>query len=167
MNFKIGDLVVYPSHGIGKIIDITEEEIMNTKTKVYRINFIKKQFIISIPISSAKNVGLRELSSKKKIEEILSSFSVPATKKKKIIWSKCSLKYESKINSGDITQIAEIIYDLYSYVKDENCCYSERMLYKNTMNILVDEISSVLEIDTNEAKIKILDSLNKKEEYTD
>ncbi|CAK8162275.1 CarD family transcriptional regulator [Candidatus Xenohaliotis californiensis] len=162
MTFNINDLVVYPSHGIGRIIDIINDNITNVKTTMYKINFEKKQLIISIPINFAESVGMRQLVSKKDVDNILQFLSTNQLKKKKITWSKCAAKYESKLNSGDMYQISEIIKDLYNCITSENCCYSERVVYENAMHCLVDEISCVLDANTNKIKDVILSALDKK-----
>lgn len=161
MDFKIGDIIIYPSHGIGKIIDIIDEKILDVKVKMYKINFQKKQLVLSIPIASP-NIALRNLSSKDVVMEILLSFNSSITKKKRLAWGKCSAEYDKKMSSGDIRQIAEIVRELHNST-NENRCYSERFIYENAMNVLVEEISCVLGIDSEEVRIKILESFKNME----
>ena len=70
---KIGEVVVYPKHGVGEINSISTIEISNIKTKCYIIQMEQAKLLIRVPVDKQREVGLRKISSKKKIEEVFNT----------------------------------------------------------------------------------------------
>ncbi len=153
--FKIGDFVVYPSHGIGKIIAINTIQISNQDKQFYSLNFEKEKLIINIPVDSYQNSGLRQLTSKSQIDEVLIILR-SGVKKLKGMWSRRAQEYEAKINSGNIMQLAEVIRDLTRDIDDNERSYSERVIYETAIYRLATEYGCIFKIDYEDAKNKII-----------
>ena len=111
-DFTTGDHVVYPAHGVGKIIGIETHSIAEHTVTLYAIQFEKERMTLKVPVMKAKQAGLRRLSSKDRIKAALETLKGPS-KIKRIMWSRRAQEYEAKINSGDLFSIAELVRDLH------------------------------------------------------
>ena len=91
--------VIYPSHGVGKIIDIETQEIAGTVLELYVIFFSHEKMTLRVPVSKSKNAGIRKLSS---LDLLKDSFicSSATSKIKRSMWSRRAQEYETKIHSG-------------------------------------------------------------------
>ncbi|MFZ8865169.1 MAG: CarD family transcriptional regulator [Rickettsiales bacterium] len=142
-NFKKGDFVVYPSHGVGKITDLLVQSLAGIDLEFYQINFEKDKMNLSVPVARAAKVGLRRLCSPELIDQALDIVSETAQTSRGIMWSRRAQEYEKKINSGDILAIAEVIRDLHRNVKNPDRSYSERLIYESAYNRFVTEVCHV------------------------
>ncbi len=146
LNFKPGEFIVYPAHGVGKIIDIEEQEIAGMKLELYVIDFEKEKMRLRVPTAKSEQVGMRKLSGKDMIEEVLKVLrSKP--KVKRTMWSRRAQEYEAKINSGDIMFVAEVVRDLYRSDRQPEQSYSERQLYETALDRLAREVAAVRKVD--------------------
>ncbi len=155
VTFKIGDYAVYPSHGIGKIVDIEKTSILDQELKCYLMSFEKERLIIKIPMNSAEKIGLRSLISKDQMSEVFVILR-SGVKKLKGMWSRRAQEYETKINSGDIILLAEVLRDLTRDIEDSERSYSERIIYETAIYRLAGEYSVIFHIPFEEAKDKII-----------
>lgn len=154
VTFKVGDYSVYPSHGIGKIIGIEKTEILGRDLSCYLMYFEKEKLTIKIPMSSADKIGLRHLVSKAQMDEVFVILR-SGVKKLKGMWSRRAQEYETKINSGDITLLAEVLRDLTRDIEDGERSYSERIIYETAIYRLAGEYSAIYGSSFEEAKDKI------------
>lgn len=174
--FKVGDYAVYPSHGIGKIIEIENTSVLGQNFSCYLMSFEREKLIIKIPTHSAEKIGLRHLISKTQMDEVFSILR-SGVKKLKGMWSRRAQEYETKINSGDIILLAEVLRDLTRDIEDGDRSYSERIIYETATLRLASEYSAIYGIDFEDAKEKVVltakDKLNsegkitKKDEFDD
>ena len=111
-DFKIGETVVYPKHGVGEIIDIENMEISSIKTKFYVVKMEQAKLTIRVPLDKQNEVGLRRISSKKIIEEVFNVLKLKP-KIRRIMWSRRAQEYDAKIFSGEPMKIAEVVRDLF------------------------------------------------------
>ena len=146
-NFKKGDFVVYPSHGVGKITDVMSQALGGTNLEFYQISFEKDKMNLSVPVARSSKVGLRRLCSPELVNQSLDIVSETAQASRGIMWSRRAQEYEKKINSGDILAIAEVIRDLHRNVKNPDRSYSERLIYESAYNRFVTEVCLVKNID--------------------
>jgi len=144
--FKKGDFVVYPSHGVGKITEVTAQAVGDLTLEFYQINFEKEKMNLSVPVSRANKIGLRHLCSPELIDQSLDIVSEAAQTSRGIMWSRRAQEYEKKINSGDILAIAEVIRDLHRNVKNPDRSYSERLIYESAYNRFVNEVCHVRKV---------------------
>lgn len=158
---EVGQFVVYPAHGVGLVKAYESHEIAGQVVEMIVVAFDKERLVLRVPVNKIKEVGIRKLSSKKTIKQALDVLKVPI-KKKKLMWSRRAQEYENKINSGDILAIAEVVRALYKDSDKVAQSYSERQIYTEAFNRLLNEFMTVenLEMsDANERLEKLLTSV--------
>ena len=153
--FKVGDKVVYPAHGVGEVIDVETESIAGISIQVYVVSFPHDKMVLRVPVKRAVATGLRALVSKDSVTKIYKVLQGKAAKVTNKMWNRRAQEYESKINSGDITAVAEVIRDLH---KDSGTdrSYSERTIYESAINRLAGELSVLESITIPEAVQKLV-----------
>ncbi len=154
-SFNINNYIVYPSHGVGKIINIDNLTILNQEHNLYIIYFEKEKLTIKIPVEKAEKYGIRHLVSKKEIEDVLAILR-GGVKKIKGMWSRRAQEYEEKINSGNIVLLAEVIRDLTRDILDSDRSFSERLIYETAIFRLASEYAIIFNISVDFAKEKII-----------
>lgn len=150
IGFATGDLVVYPTHGVGKILGIEEQEIAGYTLNVFVVHFDKDRMTLRVPLAKAKVSGLRRLSTRKEMDAALTKLK-GRSRAKRTMWSRRAQEYEQKINSGDPASIAEVVRDLYRNVGQPEQSYSERQIYQAALDRLVREFAAVEKIDEDTA----------------
>ncbi len=161
--FKKGDKVIYPSHGLGVIKDITEQVFGEMSIKFLVVSFDKLRMNLRIPLDKVEVSGLRHITDKKSIDQAIEEIQKPP-KAKKMMWSKKAVVYEEQVNSGDIDSIAQVIRNLHHKTYSENPSYSERNVYENALEKLVDEYAAIYDIPEDDAMEKLEDLLRNAEE---
>ncbi|RZI46905.1 CarD family transcriptional regulator [Candidatus Finniella inopinata] len=152
--FTTGDFVVYPAHGVGKLVGSETHEISGHKLELLVINFDKERMTLRLPSHKAKAAGLRPLSSEDAMQSALHTLTVK-TKQKRAMWSRRAQEYETKINSGDPKSIAEVVRELYRAQSDSDQSYSERQIYQAAMERLARELAAVESIEETAAVVKM------------
>ena len=148
--FKTNEFIVYPSHGVGQIIAIEEQEVAGLKLELFVINFVKDKMTLRVPTAKIASVGMRKLAEAPLVRRALDTLKGRA-RVKRTMWSRRAQEYEAKINSGDIVAIAEVVRDLYRSDTQPEQSYSERQLYEAALDRLSREISAVQRITETEA----------------
>jgi CarD family transcriptional regulator len=146
IGFAEGDYVVYPSHGVGKILGIESQEISGYQLSVFVVHFDKDRMTLRVPVTKAQASGLRRLSTQKEMQLALAKLK-GRSKAKRTMWSRRAQEYEAKINSGDPASIAEVVRDLYRNSSQPDQSYSERQIYQAALDRLVREFAAVEAID--------------------
>ncbi len=159
MSFKVSDTVVYPSHGVGLIVAEEHQVIGGQEMSMYVISFTKEKMTLSVPKAKAIKAGLRHLSSREQLNDVMEVLKGNA-KIAKGMWSKRAQEYEHKINSGSIMWLAEVVRDLYRGPEGNSRSYSERMIYESALERLVHEYAVTMEVEPNSAKEVILSALS-------
>jgi CarD family transcriptional regulator len=139
LKFKVGDKVVYPSHGVGEIIELETQLIAGSEIKLYVISFAQEKMVLRVPITRAESAGLRNLIGQDTVTKIYSVLKGKAKIGNKM-WSRRAQEYETKINSGDVLSIAEVVRDLYKNI-DTDRSYSERNIYEIALSRLAKELA--------------------------
>lgn len=152
--FNTGDFVVYPTHGVGKVLGIEKQEIAGLALKLFVISFEHERMTLRVPVEKAADSGLRKLSSKKVMEGALSTLKGRA-RVKRTMWSRRAQEYEAKINSGDPVSIAEVVRDLHRRADQPDQSFSERQIYEQAMERLASEVAAVEKIDLEKAQTKL------------
>lgn len=158
--FKTGEHIVYPAHGVGRIMAIEEQEIAGFKLELFVVTFVKEKMTLRVPTSKVAAVGMRKLSTGTTIERSLEILTGRA-RIKRTMWSRRAQEYEAKINSGDIIAVAEVVRDLYRSEAQPEQSYSERQLFETALARLVDEVAAVDGSTETEAMKRIETSLSK------
>ena len=144
--FKSGDFVVYPTHGVGRIQKVDEQEVAGLTLELFVIAFEKDKMILRVPTIKAKAVGMRKLSTPDVVATALNTLKGRA-RIKRTMWSRRAQEYEAKINSGDLVSIAEVVRDLHRATGQPEQSYSERQLYEAALARMAREVAAIERID--------------------
>ena len=144
--FKIGELVVYPAHGVGKISNIEEQEIAGVKLELYIVDFEKEKLRLKVPTNRAEQKGMRHLADRTLIEQAMKVIRGRA-RIKRTMWSRRAQEYDAKINSGDVIAVSEVIRDLYRSDRQPEQSYSERQLFEQALARFARELAAVRKVD--------------------
>ncbi len=150
LGFKTGEYIVYPSHGVGQISNIEEQEIAGMSMELLVIAFDQDKLTLRVPVAKIKSVGMRKLANNDVLERALSTIKGRA-RVKRTMWSRRAQEYEAKINSGDLVLISEVVRDLYRSAEQPEQSYSERQLFEQAMDRMSREIATVKKITITEA----------------
>ena len=154
LDFQVGDHVVYPAHGVGRIVSIEEQEVAGLKLEMFVISFEKDKMTLRVPTARATEIGMRGLASPDLVDRALETLKGKA-RVKRAMWSRRAQEYEQKINSGDLLSIAEVVRDLHRSDDQREQSYSERQLYEAALDRLTREVAAVNGIDEGGAQKKV------------
>lgn len=154
VDFAAGDHVVYPTHGVGKILRIERQMIAGFELDLMVVEFERDKMTVRVPLSKVNSVGIRKLSSPQKMRTALDTLKGRA-RIKRAMWSRRAQEYEAKINSGDPVSIAEVVRDLHRNAGQPDQSYSERQIYESALDRLVRELAAVERIDEDSATKKL------------
>ena len=151
--YNVKDYVVYPKHGVGKIISVEKATIGQIEIQFYKIFVEKEKLTLTVPINQQSN--LRDIST---INQINKCISILKTKQKikRTMWSRRAQEYDQKINSGKIYELAEVVKDLNKnkdIIADQS--YSERQLFEKAYERLKSEFEAVLKISPQDVQKKM------------
>jgi len=146
--------VVYPTHGVGKVMGVEMHNIAGHKLQLITIRFEKDRMTLRVPVSKAQNSGLRRLSSRKVMDTALATLK-GRSRIKRTMWSRRAQEYEAKINSGDPVQVAEVVRDLHRNADQPDQSYSERQIYQAALDRLVREFAAIEDIDEEQATLRL------------
>jgi len=152
--YKNRELVVYPSHGVGKVIGVEEQEIGGDVLEVYVVSFEKDKMTLRVPLGKAEVAGMRRLSTRDEMGSVVTTLKSRA-KVKRTMWSRRAQDYQEKLNSGNPVRIAEVLRDLHRAEDQPEQSYSERQLYEAALDRLAREFAAVEKIDQDAAEKQI------------
>lgn len=141
--FKVGDLAVYPAHGVGRIEAIETKVVNGEEHDFYIMKVIENAMVIMIPTWNVDSVGLRDVIQKKDIPKI---FDVMRSRQEQPIdnqtWNRRYREYMEKIKTGSLFEVAEVYRDLSLLKLTKDLSFGERKLYDTAQNLLVKELST-------------------------
>ena len=161
LDFRPNEFVVYPAHGVGKIVSIEEQEVAGLTLELFVISFEKDKMTLRVPTNKATEIGMRSLSSPDVVSKAMTTLKGKA-KVKRAMWSRRAQEYEQKINSGDLISIAEVVRDLHRADDQPDQSYSERQLYEAALERLTREVAAVEKVDEKNAAEKVTQVLGAK-----
>jgi CarD family transcriptional regulator len=148
--FKTGEFIVYPAHGVGQIVAVEEQEVAGFRLELFVITFVKDKMTLRVPTGKVVGVGMRKLAEPEVVKRAL-DILLGRARIKRTMWSRRAQEYETKINSGDLTAIAEVVRDLYRSEAQPEQSYSERQLYEAALDRLAREVAVVQKLSESEA----------------
>ena len=151
--FRVGDLAVYPAHGVGRIEAIEEKVINGEHHDFYILKVIENGMVIMIPTWNVDQVGLRNIVDPDDIPKIYDVLNreLPVTLDKQT-WNRRYKEYMDKIKTGSIYDVAEVFRDLYHLKLTKDLSFGERKLFDTAQILLITELSTSKNVD--EAEIK-------------
>jgi len=144
--FATGDHVVYPTHGVGRIVETETQTIAGQDLHLFVITFEKDRMTLRLPIAKVRTSGLRKLATRKEMLAALTRLK-GRSRARRTMWSRRAQEYEAKINSGDPNSIAEVVRDLYRNAGQPDQSYSERQIYQAALDRLAREFAVIEKID--------------------
>jgi CarD family transcriptional regulator len=139
--FNIGDLAVYPAHGVGIIEKIEAREISGCRQDFYVMRILDNDMIIMIPTNNVDNVGLRDIIDQQEVRElycILKKRDIPIDNQ---TWNRRYREYMEKIKTGSAFEVAEVYRDLLMLKLEKELSFGERKMLDTARSLLVKEIS--------------------------
>lgn len=139
--FKTGDHVVYPGHGVGVITAIDVKDIMGCKQEFYSIEISESsQKKIMIPKDNAEANGLRHIISIDDSQKVLDILQKKDVKIDKQTWNRQHREYMDKIKTGSVYEIAEVLRDLYLLKVDKDLSFSQKNILGKARKLLLREL---------------------------
>ena len=146
--FNVGDLAVYPAHGVGRIDAIETRVVNGEEHDFYIMKVVENGMVIMIPTWNVASVGLRDIIGKKEIPKIM---DVIKSKRELSIdnqtWNRRYREYMDKIKTGSLYEVAEVFRDLSLLKLTKDLSFGERKLYDTAHNLLIKELSMANESD--------------------
>lgn len=139
--FKVGDLAVYPAHGVGVIERIETQEISGCLQDFYVMRILDNDMIIMIPTKNVNNVGLRDIIAQKEVPKLYSILRKRNMVVEAQTWNRRYREYMEKIKTGSVFEVAEVYRDLLMLKVDKELSFGERKMLDTARNLLVKEIS--------------------------
>ena len=139
--FKVGDLAVYPAHGVGVIERIETREISGCCQDFYVMRILDNDMIIMIPTNNVDNVGLREIIPQTEVPKLYSILKKRDVQIDNQTWNRRYREYMDKIKTGSVFEVAEVYRDLLMLKLEKDLSFGERKMLDTARNLLVKEIS--------------------------
>jgi len=139
--FNVGDLAVYPAHGVGVIEKIEAQEISGCQQDFYVMRILDNNMIIMIPTNNVNNVGLRDLIGQTEVSRLYSILKKRDVTIDNQTWNRRYREYMDKIKTGSAFEVAEVYRDLLILKIDKDLSFGERKMLDTARNLLVKEIS--------------------------
>ena len=154
--FKVGDVAVYPAHGVGVIESVESKEVSGVTQTFYTLRIKDNGMTIMIPIDNVKSVGLRKVINEETVHQVYDILRQRDMNLDHQTWNKRYREYMDKIKTGCVLEIASVLRDLYLLKYDKDLSFGERKMLDTAMNLLVKELS----VAKNITESKIEEELN-------
>ena len=141
MTFKIGDKAVYPAHGVGEVTAIEDREISGQQQTFYILRILENGMKVMIPTNNVRQVGLREVISKNKVEKVFKILKGKELSVDTTTWNRRYREYMEKIKTGSIFEVAEVLRDLYLLKTDKDLSFCELKLLDTARGLLLKELA--------------------------
>lgn len=140
--FKVGDIAVYPAHGVGQVTGIEHKEIAGSRAQFYILKIMDSGMTIMVPTTNVKHVGLREVIGEDEVEHvyaILQEGGEYAITEQ--TWNRRYREYMDKIKTGSIYEIAEVLRDLSMLRFEKELSFGERKMLDTARNLIIKELA--------------------------
>ena len=141
--FQVGQLAVYPAHGVGRIESVQEREVSGTPSEFYIMRLIDTDMIIMIPTNNARNIGLRDMIDNQAVSEVYDILRSRPGRLNNQTWNRRYRDYMDKIKTGSPFRVAEVLRDLTLLKTEKDLSFGERKMLDTAKNLLIKELSLV------------------------
>lgn len=158
--YKEEDHVVYPMHGVGRIVEIATRTVLNKRKKYYIVELINTKMRVMVPVENAETIGLRHIINKKEVPKILKLLQEDYVEQEED-WK---IRYQNnlaRVKSGSITSVAEVCRNLYKRARDKELSVMERKLYESAYSLVINEIALSRGVQVDDAGSMISEILSK------
>jgi CarD family transcriptional regulator len=139
--FNVGDLAVYPAHGVGLVEGIEEKSISGIEHVFYVIRILDNDMKIMIPRKNAEHIGLRRVISGNEVEQVYAILEKKDVEFTPQTWNRRYREYMDKIKTGSIFDLASVLRDLYILQMDKPLSFGEKKMLDTAKGLLVKELS--------------------------
>jgi CarD family transcriptional regulator len=139
--FKVGEMAVYPAHGVGIIESIESREISGNKNNFYILRLLSNGMTIMVPTDTASSVGLREVIPSKEIPRVYRILKERDIEIDNQAWNRRYREYMEKIKTGSVFEIATVLRDLYLLKSEKDLSFGERRMLDTARSLLIKELS--------------------------
>jgi CarD family transcriptional regulator len=155
--FKVNELVVYPSQGVGRVERVESQEIGGVRADFYIVRILSNNVTLMVPVANAVNVGLRQVCSKRIGQDIFESLNdrTGFTGYTGQNWNRRYREYSEKLKSGDLSDVAYVLKELFLIGKDKELSFGERRLLEHAMGLVSMELAYSLDRDQDSIKTGI------------
>ena len=140
-SFKVGDKAVYPAHGVGEVTAIENRSIGGMEQTFYILRILENGMKIMVPTNNVRQVGLREVISKSKVEKVFKILKAKSLSVDTTTWNRRYREYMEKIKTGSVFEVAEVLRDLYLLKCDKDLSFCELKLLDTARGLLVRELA--------------------------
>jgi CarD family transcriptional regulator len=142
--FKVGEVAVYPGHGVGKIASIEEKEFSGTKQVFYIMRILDTDMTIMIPVEGPKTSGLRCVIDSCEVARVFEILKDKNTAHDNAPWNRRYKEYMERIKSGSIFEVAMVLKELYSLRVWKELSFGEKKMFEIARNLIKKELSIAL-----------------------
>jgi len=139
--FSIGNLAVYPAHGVGRIEAIESRVINGEKQDFYIMKILENSMVIMIPTQNVDSVGLRDIIEHDKVESIYTVMRDRNIPHDNQTWNRRYRDYMEKIKTGSLHEVAGVFRDLFLLKLTKELSFGERKLLDTAQSLLIKELS--------------------------
>ncbi len=141
MAFKVGDMAVYPGHGVGVIEGVETRDIAGSRETFYVLKILENSMTVMVPTSKADAIGMRDIVDEAEVEEIYKVLMERDVELDKQTWNRRYREYMAKIKTGSPYEVARVLRDLYILKGDKNLSFGERKMFDTAKGLLVKELA--------------------------
>lgn len=139
--FKVGEKVVYPAHGVGVIEDVDSRKMSGADMQFYTLRILDSDMKIMIPTGKAESVGLRRVIGKDMVTKVYKVLREKRVRVDQATWNRRYREYTEKIKTGSVLEIAAVLRDLFMLKGDKELSFGERKMLDTARNLLVKELA--------------------------
>jgi CarD family transcriptional regulator, regulator of rRNA transcription len=156
IEFEVGDSVVYPHHGAGKVIRKEQKEVLGESREYLTIKILHNDMTVMVPTENAALAGLRRVIDEETVKKVLAVLSDECSEMPKN-WNRRFKHNRDKIKTGDIYELAEVVRNLATREAEKGLSTGEKQMFTRAKKILASELMYALEMDEGEVEQHIHD----------
>lgn len=146
MEFKVGEVVVYPHHGAARVADIEQREIGGEKLDYLVLQILQSDLEVRVPVKNTELVGVREVVNEEGLQKVFSVLRETDVEEAGN-WSRRYKANQERLASGDINKVAEVVRDLWRRDQGKGLSAGEKRMLGKARQILVGELALAEPVD--------------------
>ncbi len=151
IEFELGDHVVYPHHGAGKVLSKEDMEVLGTTREYLTIKILHNDMTVKVPTENAALAGLRRVIDEETVKKVLDVLTAEVSEMPKN-WNRRFKHNRDKIKTGDIYELAEVVRNLALRESEKGLSTGEKQMFTRAKKILASELMYALDKDEDEAE---------------
>ncbi len=155
--FRVGDTVVHPHHGAGRILEVVEQDFKGEPRRFYSIQILHNDLTIMVPLDAVERAGIRPVMSEPMVEEVLGVLRDDPTRMP-LNWNRRIKHNRDKIKTGDVLEVADVVRNLALREYEKGLSTGEKQMYSKVKSILASELMYAKHIGEDETR-RFLDGI--------